>query len=157
MSEQMPSVGDLIQHINSLVWNGICSKVRGPQADMLGFRWSCSSRSIHRSNQRGFIITYINHCPFMCMIEYEYILRLWILSQCFHPEDCYQNVSFTADPLLPTGLLHTINLHILQSEPLSHHHHHPHHPIRSAVSTSLVSSQTGKILLDHESSHNAKC
>ena len=60
-------------------------------------------------------------------------LRLWILSQCFLPQDCYQNVSLTADPLLPTSLLHTINLHILQSEPLCHHHHHHHHPIRSAV------------------------
>ena len=86
--------------------------------------------------------------------------RVWIsfaFLQCFLPEDCYQNVSFTGDPLLPTSLLHTINLHILQSEPLSHHHHHPHHPIRSAVSTSPLSSITGKILLDHESSDNAKC
>ena len=154
MSEQMPPVGALIQHLKK--WNGICSKSRRPQADMLGFRWSRSSRSIHRSNQRGFIITYMNHCPFMCMIEYEYILRLWILSQCFHPEDCYQNVSFTADPLLPTGLLHTINLHILQSEPLPHHHHY-HHPIRSTVSTSPLSSKTGKVLLDRESSDNVKC
>ena len=93
MSEQMPSVGDLIQHINSLVWNGICSKSRGPQADILGFRWSRSSRSIHRSNQRGFIITYMNHCSFMCVIEGSFYYKLLSMNICFIYE-YFHNVFF---------------------------------------------------------------
>ena len=146
----MTSVGDLIHNINSLVWNRICSKSLRPQADMLGFCWSRSSYSIHRSNQRGFIITYMNHCPFMCKIEgsffnkllsmnifcvYEYfhnvffhriVIKMFrsLRIPCCRPASSIQSTSTSSNQ---NPCLIIIIILIIQSEPLSHHHHlyHP--------------------------------
>ena len=137
MSEQMPSVGDLIQHINSLVWNGICSKSRGPQADMLGFCWSCSSRSIHRSNQRGFIITYMNHCPFMCRIEgfFYKLLSMNIFA--------FMNTftMFSSTGLLSKCFVHCGSPVADQPPP---YNQPPHPPIRTPVSSSSSSSSSNQ-------------